>query len=324
MTFTRNIVIFASLIAGMSVVAMPGAYAETLSFNASYDGEFTDWNGGCADYDISPTDELQLSPKGSLSNSNYCRTVHVEFDLGDNLDDKTINSASLEIDISKTKSGLKCEVREMSFQPSNSTMPLVFEDTKDGDIYASGDFCVNLGPTTITLNQDAIDELQNKADSGIDWVAYGFKVTPTLNSAIAHYIFTSIEGGTPPVLKLDVTEGEVPPDPPTVEEQIADLQRQIDELTNLLQFQPTYYMVYGNSTTIPGQSNDHFTTINCNEGDTAITGGYNINGFEDGINGVRLSNSVPTADGEGWYLRINNVAEDEAQFAPSVLCVSYP
>jgi len=86
---------------------------------------------------------------------------------------------------------------------------------------------------------------------------------------------------------------------------------------------PIFYTVHGAQKTIPASSNSQFATVSCSTGDTAVSGSFNINGNIEGVNGIQITNSVQTADGNGWYQRINNAAPVAAQFTPAMLCVQY-
>ena len=86
---------------------------------------------------------------------------------------------------------------------------------------------------------------------------------------------------------------------------------------------PVYYVIEGTSKTIPASSNSQYVIISCNAGDTAIGPSHNMSGMMDGAQGIRIINSVQINDGNGWYLRMDNVSTSATTFTPSVLCVHY-
>jgi len=86
---------------------------------------------------------------------------------------------------------------------------------------------------------------------------------------------------------------------------------------------PVYYTNNGTIETVPALANSWTAIASCNEGDKAIYGSWNINGYFNGVNGIHISNTIPIIDGNSWFFRMNNNANVEVEFEPTVLCVHY-
>ena len=295
-------------------------------------------NGGTAtttcdgsSYTITTANPRNYARDSASSSNPVCARVGYEFDTSSIPISSNITDVDAQIVTTSVSNARVCDVYEANLQPSTISGANAWTDAGNGTVYLDADsFCTASAETqTIDLGSSADVDLENLLSQG--WFAFYSKLDSETRDGSFHQ--TSI---TSAVLQVTYT-------PPTQEQQdIAELQSQIIKIQNQLMslnattqqhdlritaletnMFPVYYVNQGTEKIIPASSESQFATVSCNAEDTAISGSWNINGLTVGVNGIQITNSVQTADGNGWYLRINNAAGAEAQFTPAVLCVHY-
>ncbi len=113
------------------------------------------------------------------------------------------------------------------------------------------------------------------------------------------------------------------------QDQINSLNTTITQLNNTLttlesSIMPEYYLVEGDKKDMPGGSGAMRATVSCDAGDIAVSGGYYLGGITEGYRSIRIMDFHQTDNGEGWFMRMDNISNKFAEVYPSVMCAHYP